>query len=58
MNKLLKFLQLIGILLVATGLVHGIFDPDATQGMWSELWYLLSGAGIFYISTTILKKYR
>lgn len=58
MNKLLKFLQIVGILLVSLGLVNGIFDPDPTQGMWNELWYLLSGAGIFYISTTILKKYR
>ena len=57
MNLLLKWLQIIGLLLVGIGLFHGIFDSNPTDGMWMELWYLLSGAGIFYTCMTI-QKYR
>jgi hypothetical protein len=56
MMYILKFLQILGILLVAMGLWHGIFDSDPTQGMWNELWYLLAGGGMFYGSWLILRK--
>lgn len=58
MKMILQFCQAMGMLLVGIGLFHGLFDNDPTQGMWSELWYLLAGAGMFYLATLLLRKYK
>lgn len=58
MKLVLKWLQIIGMLLVGIGLWHGLFDSNGTQGMWQELWYLLTGAGLFYGSMLLLRRMR
>ena len=56
MTRVFKWLQIIGLLLVGMGLWHGIFDPNPSEGMWQELWYLLAGAGLFY-GCTVLQRW-
>ncbi len=56
MTHVFRYLQLIGLLLVGIGLFHGLFDQNPSEGMWSELWYLLSGAGLFYGCQIFLRK--
>lgn len=56
MTMFLKWLQLVGLLLVGIGLWHGVFDQNPSEGMWQELWYLLAGAGLFYSCMLILRR--